>query len=55
MSAAITFGSIGDIIALGQIALSLAKALSDSRGSAREYQALIKELKDFDCALLQVS
>ncbi|CZR62688.1 uncharacterized protein PAC_12585 [Phialocephala subalpina] len=54
MSVGITFGSIGDIIAVGQIALSLAKALSDSRGSAKEYQGLVKELETFDQALLQV-
>ena len=54
MSVGITFGSVGDIIALGQIAWSLAKALSDSRGSAREYQDLAKELRTFDQALLQV-
>ena len=50
----ITFGSVGDIIAVGQIAWSLAKALTDSRGSAKEYQSLIKELQTFDQALLQV-
>lgn len=50
----ITFGSIGDIIAVAQIAWSLAKALTDSRGSAKDYQGLIKELQTFDQALLQV-
>jgi hypothetical protein len=45
----ITFGSVGDIIAW-----SLAKALTDSRGSAKEYQGLMKELQTFDRALLQV-
>ena len=50
----ITFGSVGDIIAVGQIAWALAKALTDSRGSAKEYQDLIKELQAFDQALLQV-
>ena len=54
MSVGITFGSIGDIIAVGQIAWSLAKALSNSRGSAKEYQGLVKELQTFDQALLQV-
>ena len=51
----VTFGSVGDIIAVGQIAWSLAKALSDSRGSAKEYQGLVKELETFDKVLLQVS
>jgi hypothetical protein len=51
----ITFGSVGDIIAVGQIACALAKTLNDSRGSAKEYQGLVKELQTFDQALLQVS
>jgi len=50
----ISFGSVGDIIAVGQIAWALAQALSNSRGSAKEYQALVKELQAFDKALLQV-
>lgn len=50
----VTFGSVGDIIAVGQIALLLAQALKDSTGSAREYQGLIRELRTFDKALLQV-
>jgi hypothetical protein len=53
-SAGITFGSIGDIISVGQIAISLIKALSDTRESAPEYQALTKELRSFDGALQQV-
>lgn len=51
----ITFGSVGDIIAVGQIVWALAQALSNSRGSAKEYQGLVKELQMFDQALLQVS
>jgi hypothetical protein len=50
----ITFGSVGDIIAVGQISWSLAKALNDSRGSAKEYQGLLKELRAFERAVLQV-
>jgi hypothetical protein len=46
---------VGDIIAVGQIAWALARALTESRGSAREYQGLVKELEGFDKALLQVS
>lgn len=51
----ITFGSVGDVIAVGQVAWALAQALTDSRGSSKEYQGLVKELKAFDQALLQVS
>jgi len=54
MSFGITFGSIGDLIAIGEIAWMLAKSLNESRGSAKEYQALAKELRTFDKALLQV-
>jgi hypothetical protein len=50
----ITFGSVGDIIAVGQIAWSLAQALTDSKGSAKEYQDLVKELRAFERAVLQV-
>ncbi|PVH79347.1 hypothetical protein DL98DRAFT_589416 [Cadophora sp. DSE1049] len=50
----ITFGSVGDIIAVGQIALALARALTESRGSAKEYRQLVKDLESFDQALLQV-
>lgn len=54
MSFCITFGSIGDIIAVGQIAISLVKALRSGCGSAKEYQSLVRELENFDKALLQV-
>ncbi|KAE8447549.1 hypothetical protein EG329_010679 [Mollisiaceae sp. DMI_Dod_QoI] len=50
----ITFGSVGDTIAVGQIAWSLAQALTDSKGSAKEYQSLVKELRAFERALLQI-
>ena len=51
----ITFGSVGDIIAVGQIAWSLVQALTDSKGSAKEYQGLVKELRAFERAVLQAS
>ncbi|KAH8820125.1 hypothetical protein F5884DRAFT_744486 [Xylogone sp. PMI_703] len=44
-----------DIIALVQIAWTLTKALVDSRGSAKEYQSLMKELQAFHRALLEVA
>ncbi|KAH8786401.1 hypothetical protein F5882DRAFT_403711 [Hyaloscypha sp. PMI_1271] len=50
----ITFGSVRDIIAVGQIAWSLVQALTDSKGSAKEYQGLIKELRAFERAVLQI-
>ena len=50
----ITFGSVGDIVAVGEIAWNIAQALSSTRGSAQEYQSLVKELEFFNKALLQV-
>jgi len=50
----ITFGSVGDIVAVGEIAWNIAKALRSTRGSAQEYQKLVKELEFFNKALLQV-
>lgn len=55
MSLGITFGSIGDLIAVGQITFMLAKALNESQGSSHNYRGLIKELRNFDQALLQVA
>jgi hypothetical protein len=54
MSLGVSFGSIGDLIAVGQIAWSLAKALTYTHSSAREYQGLAKELEAFNNACLQV-
>ena len=42
------------MIAVGQIAWSLAKALSDSKGSAKRYQCLIRDSHALHQALLQV-
>lgn len=54
MSAAFTFGSLGDIITISQLALQLARALDDARGSVGEYQALRKDLDTFAQILVQV-
>lgn len=54
MSFGISFGSIGDLIAVGQIAWSLAQAVSSTRGSAKEFQGLVSELNTFNNVLLQV-
>ena len=54
MSASFSFGSFGDIITTAQLVWRLARALSDSRGSAPEFQELVKELNLFYGALSQV-
>jgi hypothetical protein len=54
MSAALTFGSVGDIIALCGLAVELGRALSGARGSAREYQDLREDLNLFVQVLMQV-
>jgi hypothetical protein len=43
--------SIGDIVTLANIVLSIYKALSDSMGASYEYQCLISELHSFEQAL----
>jgi hypothetical protein len=55
MSVGITFGSLGDLIAVSEIAWSLGKALNDSRGSINEYNCLGKELENFSKTFQQVS
>lgn len=50
----ITFGSVGDLISVSLIVKDLVKALDDSRGSAAEYQEIIRELLALDRALLEV-
>lgn len=54
MSASFSFGSFGDIITTAQLVWRLARALSDSRGSAPEFRELVTELKLFYGALSQV-
>jgi hypothetical protein len=51
---AITFGSVGDIISTVQIAIQLLTALNESRGSASEFQDLVKSLSTFHRILEQV-
>ncbi|KAK8071609.1 hypothetical protein PG996_004957 [Apiospora saccharicola] len=55
MSASFSFGSFGDIITTAQLVWRLARALSDSRGSAPEFQELVKELNLFYGALSQLT
>jgi len=59
MEVALTFGSIGDIIAVCQLAIQLAKALgvdgSGASASATDYQELRKDLDTFVQILMHVS
>jgi hypothetical protein len=50
----ITFGSIGDIISVCLIVKDLIDALDKCRGSASEYQDIIRELRCLDRSLLEV-
>jgi hypothetical protein len=52
---AITYGSVGDIIATVQIAAQLLKALSSSNGSAQDFQDLLIQLRTFHRCLDQVN
>lgn len=54
MSAAVTFGLIGDIISLCLLVKDVVKALDDSRGSSSEYQEVIRELRALERVLLEV-
>jgi hypothetical protein len=50
-----SFGfSVGDFVAGAQLAYTLCQALSDSKGSAQEYQELITQLDVVHKVLLQV-
>jgi len=51
---AITFGSVGDIIATVQAAYKLLEILSTGRGAKREYRDLIVDLRLFHRFLDQV-
>ncbi|KAB5550919.1 hypothetical protein GE09DRAFT_154848 [Coniochaeta sp. 2T2.1] len=54
MSAAFSFGSLGDIIAICQLAYEFARALHDSTGSAKEYQELREDVDGSTQLLLQL-
>ncbi|KAH6685669.1 hypothetical protein F5X68DRAFT_209105 [Plectosphaerella plurivora] len=54
METALTFGSVGDIIAICQIVIELSRALGSSAGSARQYQDLREDLERFTRTLMQV-
>lgn len=50
----ITFGSVGDIIAICLLVKDCVDALSESRGAAASYQAVIRELYILEKALLEI-
>ena len=54
MSAGVTFGSVGDILSVCILIKDLIKALDDSRGSATQYQGIVRELWALDRVLLEV-
>ncbi|KAK3941234.1 hypothetical protein QBC46DRAFT_353431 [Diplogelasinospora grovesii] len=55
MEVALTFGSLGDIIAICQIVIELSRALGSTAGSAREYQDIREDLDSFVRVLMQVT
>lgn len=50
----ITFGSVGDIIAVCLLAKQIVDALDSSKGSASEYRSLVTELRSLEKTLLEV-
>ena len=52
--ASLTIGSVGDIITICDILRTVVQALSESRGSATEYQALVRELQALSQAVYSV-
>lgn len=55
MEVGLSFGSVGDIIAVCQLIAELGKALNDATGSPAQYQEIHKELDDFVSLLMQAS
>jgi hypothetical protein len=54
MPAAVTFGSVGDIITAVGVIKDLIVALSDSRGSSADYQRIISELTNLERILIHL-
>ncbi|KAI9713535.1 MAG: hypothetical protein M1820_000917 [Bogoriella megaspora] len=50
----VSFGSVGDIISVSLLIKDLVVALSDSKGSVKEYEEAVRELQSLDKALLEV-
>jgi len=51
----ITFGSVGDIIAICLLAKEIIVALDESRGSSKEHRELTDELRSLERALLEAA
>lgn len=54
MSVAVTFGSVGDIIAICQLVQTAVSALNEARGSAADYQALGRSLSNLAQVLFRI-
>jgi hypothetical protein len=50
----VTFGSVGDIISVSLLVKDVLDALGKTRGSAIEYQGVVRELLILDRALLEI-
>ena len=53
--ASLTFGSVGDIVTVCGLVINAAEALSDSTGSAAEYQEVLREVRSLNVALQSAS
>ncbi|RYO92152.1 hypothetical protein DL762_001810 [Monosporascus cannonballus] len=54
MEIALTFGSVGDILAICQVVIQLSRALGSTAGSVRQYQELRDDLDGFVRVLMHV-
>ncbi|RFN47825.1 vegetative cell wall protein gp1 [Fusarium flagelliforme] len=54
MDLGLTFGSVGDFIAITVLIKDIVAALDDARGSAKEYQDLVRELDTLSLTLEEV-
>jgi hypothetical protein len=54
MELALTFGALGDLLALGLLIKDIVICLNDSSGSAKEYQELVRSLTILDSVLREV-
>lgn len=50
----ITFGSVGDIIAVGELIQKLIKLSKESRDSPAEYQEVVREIHNLDRVVLDI-